>query len=497
MGGARGHRCGNCCGMFASWTPVNSPRGNDSPEGTLSRSLGRAKPRWRSDDGALAGVESARGFEFKAYYGWISEMATRPLMDDWPVIQLDPPMLRDFEITFDLCKRLGYDHVVIWGLGVSRDWPVPVARALGQERRKQVQLVIDSAHRRGLKVLSGLGVYSWGFQEIIRQNPHLSKTNPEALCASLPESEEWMNKVTDLVMGSLDVDGVEMQSADQGRCSCPSCSQWSDLQYHARLNEYVARYIRSKWPGKLIGMNNWGLPFDAPAEFPALVRMSDVVDWIIDSNNSAGVHRTELIQALKCPYGTLAGRSVWPPQKWTRDRWFVPVTTTNADYLRELHDDGARAVEQFAVALTNPGDEVSLRFSSKIINDPQRPAEEALLEAVSECLDPKDLATARGLMECFLAAEAAYFRCANADDMQEWGRSNIMTLDDGLHYRENGRIQYLAKMTNDNLAAYGKTMERLEERVRRFQGRVGHERKLERIQQSLLAVLADVQMLKT
>ena len=106
---------------------------------------------------------------------------------------------------------------------------------------------------------TGLGVYSWGFEEIIRANPRLSRGNPRAMCASQPESWDWMRKVIDFAMTRFPVDGASLQSADQGRCECNQCRRWPDTEYHARLDIRVSEYIRAHWPGKTIGVSGWGM----------------------------------------------------------------------------------------------------------------------------------------------------------------------------------------------------------------------------------------------
>ena len=115
-----------------------------------------------------------KGFEHCSLVGWISEFSSRALQEPWPVITLDDQMMGDFSHIFDRCQHVGFNKMVIWGLFVSRRWPVPLGGAIDEKRRKRINELLESAHRRGVRVLSGLGVYSWGFEEIIEKYPEIS-----------------------------------------------------------------------------------------------------------------------------------------------------------------------------------------------------------------------------------------------------------------------------------------------------------------------------------
>jgi hypothetical protein len=152
-----------------------------------------------------------------------------------------------------------------------------------------VERLIASAHEHRIRVYSGLGVYSWGFEEIIRANPKLTRGNSQAMCASEPESWNWMQKVVAFVFERFEIDGVSMQSADQGRCQCDQCRAFTDAEYHALLNVRVADYIRSRWPKKTVAVNSWGMKFEEPASLPSLVKISQKVDYLIVFTIPAGI----------------------------------------------------------------------------------------------------------------------------------------------------------------------------------------------------------------
>ena len=324
------------------------------------------------------------------------------------------------------------------------------------ERRERIDRVLKAGHARGLKILSGLGLYSWGFDAIIEAHPDLSRSNRVVMCPSVPEAREWMERVVDLVM-EFPFDGLNMQSADNGRCACGDCEGHSTIEYHARLNAEVARYIHERWPGKTLVMDNWGCPFSDPEGLPHLAAMSKDIGYIIDHNNSAAEagegYRRRLVEALECPFGTLAGRSVWPPQRWPRHRWFLPTTLVNVEYVRGLHADGGRAVEQFVTTLANPSGEVTLRFMGKLLSDVEGDVEKMLRVSIEETYEPEGAATLDGLVEVIRGAEEAYFQNAGVSEV------GLFNVDGGLfHEQEPNPAVYLEKMTEESRRAYARSM---------------------------------------
>jgi len=329
-------------------------------------------------------------------------------------MRLDAPLLEDYRRTFDWMKRLGYNAIVIWGFYVSRNWPLDITSAVTPERGALVSRLIDLAHEQAIRVYTGLGVYSWGFQEIIRANPQLSRGNPNALCASQPESWEWMRKVIKFAMTRFPIDGLSLQSADQGRCPCQQCRRWSDTEYHVRLDIRVSKYIHAHWPGKTVAVSGWGMRFDDPKSLPALVELSRNIDYLIDVRDSTRQHdaswRKTLIQELACSFGTLGGPQVEPPQHFARDRWFLPVVRRSSEHLSELYRDGGRACEYFFHILNNPGDEISFWVAGKTLSDSQTDWHKHLSSSVEELYGTTNHSAVDGLSDIFTRAEDAYMR---------------------------------------------------------------------------------------
>jgi hypothetical protein len=354
------------------------------------------------------------GFRHRGYLGWITDLASAPdPKAGWPSMRLDGSLLEDYRATFDRMRALGFNEISIWGLYVSRSWPVDIQSAVTRERGALVERLIDEAHRRGIRVYSGLGVYSWGFDEIIRANPGLSRGNPRAMCASNPDSWRWMQKVVDFVLGRFPVDGVSMQSADQGRCDCAQCRNYAGAAYHALLNGRVAGYIRSRWPGKTVAVNSWGMDFSDPGNLAALAGMSRGIDYLIDVHDTSRKrdpeYRRKLIASLACDCGTLGGPQVEPPQHWARDRWFLPTVKRQSAHLAALADEGGRACEYFFHILANPGDEISFSMAGRVLREPFTPWQTHLNATLADLFEVSRSSTAGALAELIIRSEDAYF----------------------------------------------------------------------------------------
>ena len=363
----------------------------------------------------VADDKPAVKFNHRGYLGWITDLASDPdRTAAWPSMRLDAQLLKDYQESFATMQRLGFNEISVWGLYVSRAWPVDIASSVTRERGALVEKLIEAAHRQGIRVYSGLGVYSWGFDEIIRAHPKLSRGNANAMCASEAESWLWMQKVLDFVFQRFEIDGVSLQSADQGRCRCDQCKTFTDAEYHALLNVRVSEYIRSRWPRKTIGVNSWGMKFEEPQTLPSLKKISEKVDYLIDVHDTSRKrdlgYRKKIIDSLSCDFGTLGGPQVEPPQHWERDRWFLPTLKTVAGHLQELSAEGGRACEYFFHILANPADELSFWLAGKVLSDPTRAWDKHLEDSIEELYQVRKKATRDALAQIFLDAEQAYLR---------------------------------------------------------------------------------------
>ena len=411
-------------------------------------------------DGAEEGKRDGPGFLHRGYLGWITDLATNPdPAAEWPSMRLDEQLLKDYAQTFRLMPRLGYNEATIWGLYVSRAWPVEVRNAVPAARGKMVERLLDLAHASGIRIYTGLGVYSWGFDEIIRANPKLSRGNPHAMCASVPESWNWMQRVTDYVFKRFPIDGASLQSADQGRCSCEDCRRYTNAEYHARLNIKVGEYIRDRWPGKTVAINGWGMNFADPKTFDPLARMSRAADYIIDVSDSSSAQgpgaRQRLAQGLKCDFGTIGGPQVEPPQHWERNRWFLPTPRGQGEHLAALYRDGGRACEYFFHILANPGDEISFWVAGKLLRDPATDWRQHLRSTIEELYGTTKRQAVDDFMSVISTAEEAYMRYLPSL------RSGTISMEPLVSSKPGPPVYLTRKLDAAQRAQYGRTLEGL------------------------------------
>lgn len=430
-------------------------------------------------------------FHHTGYLGWITDLATEPEpAAQWPSMRLDAGLLADYTRTFEVMEMLGFNEISIWGFYVSRSWPVDIGSSVAPDRGYSVEQLIDAAHRRGIRVYSGLGVYSWGFEDIIKAHPNLARTSDQAMCASEPRAWEWMQRVIDFVFSRFEIDGVSMQSADQGRCRCSQCVRYSDAEYHATLNIRVAEYIRSRWPDKTIGLNSWGLRFSDGKALPLLVRMSDKVDYIIDAHDSSRDgdpgYRRELIESLHCDFGTLGGPQVEPPQHWKRNRWFLPTARRVGEHLEHLFIDGGRACEFFFHILANPGDELTMWLAGKVLSEPATPWREHLKWCIEKLYNVSEPYIRDDLAEVFLRAEDAYFRYVPGS------MCGTVSLEPLVSDHPGPPIYLADRLGDAQLNAYGQEMVSIRTKLEKLSARMLRRDKIENIVTCINGCLKDL-----
>ena len=371
----------------------------------------------------------ATPFTHRGYLGWINDLGSVPRAnEEWPSITIDENLRTDYRNTFALMNQTGLNETTIWSFFAARDWAVDVENTIDAARAAQVRGIIADAHSRNVKVLVGMGAYSWGFNAIIRAEPGIScSNNSEVMNPTVERSWYWQKRVIDYVM-TFNVDGVSLQSADLGRCQCPTCAS-NDVDYHAQINNRIAQYIKTNYPGKIVGINGFGLNLENPADLPYVVNMTRNADYLIDVQDTARrrdrTYRRRLIAAIApTSFGTIGSTNVEPPQHWERDRWFLPITARMAPELQSLYNDGGRAVENYMRTTANPGDEVSIKLAAAIEVNPTADWRALLENILTDVYQPQDAAAKQQLSELFLEAENAYFENAYG-----YGTGDIVRLE--------------------------------------------------------------------
>lgn len=443
-----------------------------------------------------------------AFAPWINDMRNVSMEGEkWPYADIDDLTVDGLKSCFDLMARAGFNEFDVFGLFTSYAWPLDITSAVDRERGARVRAIIDYAHERGIRVVCGLGVYSWGFDEIIAADPSVQGTNPRAMCASRDESWAWMAKVVDFILGSFDIDGFHLESADQGRCECSQCRDLSDAAYHCVINSRTADYVRSirsdaLLSANLVGLVPWGSTLDAE-DRAHFVELSHHIDALVDPGHvGVGFIAEEdlegFIRALQCDFGTSGGAWVYPAQRWDRLRWFLPYTRRTGDHVRRLYAAGGRAVDYYMGPTINPGVEMCIGFGGRILSNVGATDNEILSSLVEELYRPHDAEANAGIVAVFQRAESAYYDNFDAHAPRTSASPGELHLAP-LFGSESGPAIYLAGTRPDDqpfsgggLAAYRAALSELVDDVAKLRDRAEDEGRLDRIGFCLINVIADI-----
>lgn len=359
--------------------------------------------------------------------GWVNDICPHALEGKpWPDISIDQDTVTNYKAYFQEAKDAGFNAFTLWGLYSSHAWPVPLNSPEIQRRRKFVDAILEEAHKQGITALFGIGVYSWGFDEIIKHDPTCARNegrmvygsivpdNGVAMCYHEPSARAWMQRIIDFCVKDLGAKGFGFQPADLGRCYCHECKLLSDIEYYTRVTNETAAYAKSLDKNLILGLSGWGVEIDGP--FESTVKLSQNLDFVTDvSDQSAAKGRTfrkELSAKLPCSLGSLGGPVIVPPQRWNRDRWFFPHANLTGTNIRELAEDGGSAFEFFVGPLNNPQGKLMLHFVGEQLQHPEAPIETSLGRVVDKLLKPKNTQTKSEIVAWLLAVEMAFIKGA-------------------------------------------------------------------------------------
>jgi len=467
---------------------------------------------------AIASAQSApattpsgpRVFTHRVQFGaWINDMRNDVLpRENWPAKLLDQQTEADIIACLELGRQAGYNEIDVWGLFATGAYPIDIRSAFRDpQRRPRVDRILKAARDRGIKIIFGTGVYSWGFDAIIAHDPAIRGTNPRVMCASSDASLAWQQKLIDAIVDELGVDGFHLESADQGRCTCAKCASLGDVAYHALVTTKTADYIRVKHPGKLVecviqGWSAWGKDF-SPEDSQRLIDLSSHVDIIWDQGHRRTyvnpAKRGDFIRRLKCAYGTSGGFWVYPPPRWDRLRWFFPYAHRTGSHIKELYDQGGRGVMYYQGPTINPGVEINLALGGRLMNDAGRAIDDVLMEVLDERYRPKNPAAAKKLLDVFTKPEQAYFA--------QWNEKAIAEHDKvpppgELHLgplfgTSPGGPTYVAEpfLNKDGRRAYRDALLAAYDGITSVENDFADDGRVKRIQRCLVSAIADVETL--
>ena len=134
--------------------------------------------------------------------------------------------------------------------------------AFGDEvRAAQVRRLIDGSQAsRGITYLFGMGLFSWGYDQIIRADPAVRGKNKagqpldHVMCGATEKAWSYVEKILDtaLVEVSTSAGSISSRPTWAGAIALPAGGSTAPSATTARLNIRAADYIKRKWPGKLV-----------------------------------------------------------------------------------------------------------------------------------------------------------------------------------------------------------------------------------------------------
>ena len=460
---------------------------------------------------ASAGAGLARGangssgvFDYRLLLGWINDNSSRPLAGKrWPITDVDEQTVLEYSAFLKTAHECGYNGITLWGLYASHAWAVPLKDSLEPRRRHLIDRILNTADKLGIKVLYGLGVYSWGFEEIIRHDPTTARNegrmawgsfqpdNGVAMCYHSESARQWMRDIVDLCVKEVGTQGFGFQSGDLGRCYCTQCRRLSDTEYHSRVIDETAEYIKRQHPKQILGLSAWGVDLGGgPDSLQPLARHLDFLTDVTDQSARQGRdHRRALTAALPCALGSLGGAVIVPPQRWPRDRWFLPHAEMTATSIRSLSEDGGRAFEFFMGPLGNPQYNLMTRFVGLLLNNPTQSCERTLTQVVDRLWAPTNGGAEADLVRWLLAVERAY--------MTRVGDISSGEFDfEPLKGETAGEPIYLTRLPPRALAGYGSDLERLSQQLPSLISQCRRPRELQLIGRCLENVLRDVRQVR-
>ncbi len=370
--------------------------------------------------------DRTHAYQLRAAYGvWINDMRSTPLpLERWPAPQFDDGAIEGLTRAMDVQAEAGFNMLDVWGLFATYGWPMDLASAVTPERDRRIRQVLAVAHERGLKLILGMGVYSWGYDHIIEADPDVRGKNEDgsphahAMCDAHPRAFEYVKRILDFVLERYDFDGVHLESCDLGCCRCERCAGGQGTTaYNVQINRKTADYIRATWPDKVIYVIpiSW-LPTNAhfnAEEKQSIVELSGSIDCFMDQGHRgtfiAASDRREFIGQLHCDYGTSGGLWLYPDARWERCSYFVPYARRTGQAIRDHFADGTRGCLFYQGPMVNPGTEITVAVGGRILSDTRRTPEEALADAIGHHYRPQTPAVHDLLVDIFLRAEEGYF----------------------------------------------------------------------------------------
>ena len=312
------------------------------------------------------------------------------------------------------------------------------------------------------------------------------------MCYHSESARQWMRDIVDLCVNEIGTQGFGFQSGDLGRCYCSKCRQLSDTEFHSRVINETAAYIKRQHPGQILGMSAWGVDLGGGAD--GLREMTSHLDFLTDVTDQSARrghdYRRSLTAMLPSALGSLGGAVIVPPQRWPRDRWFLPHAQMTSQSIKSLHEDGGRAFEFFMGPMNNPQYNIMTRFVVQLLKNPELSCEQALAGVVERLFSPKTKATTTDIVRWLLDVERAY--------MSRVGDISSGEFDfEPLKGETAGEPIYLTRLSSEALSGYEADLIRLSKELPRLAAGCRRLAELEPIGRCLDSVLQDVKRVRS
>jgi hypothetical protein len=368
-------------------------------------------------------------YEYRIAFGaWINDMRNGPLpLENWPASRVDDETVDSVIRAMDVQAEAGFNVLDVWGLFATSAYPPDIVSVLTRERRSKLKRLFAAAKERGICMMFGLGLFTWGFDEIIKRDPTVrgldiaGVPSAHAMCGAREESWGYLQKIIDMALGEFDFCGVHLESADQGWCHCSECAgKYGVVGYNVRINKRAAQYIRSKWPDKVITSIpiNWlavanGRRHFTQEEKAEIIELSRHIDCFMDQGWRGtfipASERKTFISQLHCDYGTSAGLWLYPSVRWDRCSYFLPYPKRTSQAIKEHFRDGARGCMFYQGPVVNPGTELTTAVGGRMLADTGLDIRDTIAEVIERYYKPKSAKALRTLAHIFERAEESYF----------------------------------------------------------------------------------------
>ena len=152
------------------------------------------------------------GYKYRIAFGcWINDMRSEALpLQQWPAPHLDEITVSSMLAAMDVQAKAGFNYLDAWGLFATYGYPPDITSAFTDPLRTfQVKRLIREAESRGITYLFGMGLFSWGYDQIIRADPSVRGKNKSGqpldhvMCGATEKAWSYVEKILDTALSEF------------------------------------------------------------------------------------------------------------------------------------------------------------------------------------------------------------------------------------------------------------------------------------------------------